>query len=118
MAKIIRDVDDDILNNIFQLQKDYTSILELNRYPKDKEERISALCTAIIHETIELQSLTSWKWWKQSSTFNQTLAKEKFIDIWHFVVQASIKINMSPKDILNEYKRKNKINHMRQKQGY
>ena len=52
MAKIIRDVDDDILNNIFQLQKDYTSILELNRYPKDKEERISALCTAIIHETI------------------------------------------------------------------
>ena len=118
MAKIIRDVDDDILNNIFQLQKDYASILELNRYPKDKEERISALCTAIIHETIELQSLTSWKWWKQSSTFNQTLAKEELIDIWHFVVQASIELDMSPKDILNEYKRKNKINHMRQKQGY
>ena len=118
MAKIIRDVDDDILNNIFQLQKDYTSILELNRYPKDKEERISALCTAIIHETIELQSLTSWKWWKQSSTFNQTLAKEELIDIWHFVVQASLELKLTPDDILDEYKKKNQINHERQKNGY
>ena len=118
MAKIIRDVDDDILNNIFQLQKDYTSILELNRYPKDKEERISALCTAIIHETIELQSLTSWKWWKQSSTFNQTLAKEELIDIWHFVVQASIELNLTPDEILEEYERKNEINRQRQKDGY
>ena len=64
MTKVNDESKDDILKQIFQLQKDYTSLLKLDRYPKKQDERISVLCTAIIHETIELQRLTSWKWWK------------------------------------------------------
>jgi dimeric dUTPase (all-alpha-NTP-PPase superfamily) len=34
------------------------------------------------------------------------------------VVQASLELKLTPDDILNEYKRKNQINHERQKNGY
>jgi len=40
------------------------------------------------------------------------------IDIWHFVVQASLELNLTPDDIVEEYKKKNEINRERQKNGY
>ncbi|MGI0049785.1 MAG: dUTPase, partial [Nitrososphaera sp.] len=88
------------------------------RYPASAEGRISALSTAIIHEAVELQRLTSWKWWKKPATFDGASAREELIDIWHFVVQASIELGMSPADILEEYKKKNKVNRDRQTSGY
>ena len=84
-----------------------------------KEERLSALCTAIIHESVELQRLTNWKWWKKEPTeLDESESKEELIDIWHFVVDASIELGMTPKGILDEYLKKNQINKDRQKNGY
>ena len=110
--------DKEPLDTIFKLQKDLAGVMEHSRYPKDTEERVSALCTAIIHEAIELQRLTSWKWWKKPIKFNEKEAREELIDIWHFVVQASIELNLTPKDVVAEYKKKNKINRERQNNGY
>ena len=93
-------------------------MMNLDRYPKETEEKISALCTAIIHEAVELQRTTNWKWWKTATAFNQKEAKEELIDIWHFVIQASLELNLTPDEILDEYKRKNEINRQRQKDGY
>ena len=118
MTKINNESKDDILKQIFQLQKDYTSLLKLDRYPKKQDERISVLCTAIIHEAIELQRLTSWKWWKKATPIDIELAKEELIDIWHFVVQASLELGLTPEDILSEYERKNQINRQREATGY
>jgi len=109
---------EDCLESIFSLQKGLTEMMNLSRYPKDAEGRIAALCTAIVHEAIELQRTTNWKWWKTPTAFNEIQAKEELIDIWHFVVQASIELNLTPDDILKEYKRKNEINKKRQKNGY
>ena len=109
---------EDKLDSIFSLQKGLTSMMNRDRYPKETEEKISALCTAIMHEAVELQRTTNWKWWKTPATFNQTEAKEELIDIWHFVIQASIELNLTPNEILDEYKRKNEINRQRQKDGY
>ena len=108
----------DRLESIFSLQSGLASMMKLDRYPTDVEGRISALCTAIIHEAIELQRTTNWKWWKTPVAFNEEEAKEELIDIWHFVVQASLELNLTPDDILKEYKRKNKINIERQRNGY
>jgi dimeric dUTPase (all-alpha-NTP-PPase superfamily) len=83
-----------------------------------KEERLSVLCTAIIHEAVELQRLTNWKWWKKTIEFDQNHAKEELIDIWHFVIDASIELGMTPHDILAAYIEKNQINKDRQKNGY
>jgi len=109
---------DDILEAIFSRQKDLASMMDLSRYPISLEDRISALSIAIVHEAIELQRHTSWKWWKKPTTFDKGAAKEELIDIWHFVVQASIELGMSPREILDEYTRKNKINRDRQTSGY
>ena len=108
----------DTLEAIFSMQKDLASMMDLSRYPASAEGRISALSTAIIHEAVELQRLTSWKWWKKPAPFDGASAKEELIDIWHFVVQASIELGMSPADILEEYKKKNKVNRDRQTSGY
>jgi dimeric dUTPase (all-alpha-NTP-PPase superfamily) len=109
---------EDKLESIFTLQKGLANMMNLNRYPKDVEGKISALCTAIMHEAVELQRTTNWKWWKTPTAFNEAEAKEELIDIWHFVIQASIELNLSPEDILKEYQRKNEINRQREKTGY
>ncbi len=108
----------DRLDLIFALQKGLADMMNLDRYPKDTEGKVAALCTAIIHEAVELQRTTNWKWWKKPVSFNKDEAKEELIDIWHFVVQASLELGLTPKDILDEYQKKNEINRERQRSGY
>ena len=109
---------EDRLDSIFSLQKGLADMMNLDRYPKDTEDKVSALCTAIMHEAVELQRLTNWKWWKTPTEFNEKEAREELIDVWHFVVQASLELNLTPDDILKEYEKKNEINRQRQKDGY
>ncbi|MGB7637308.1 MAG: dUTPase [Nitrososphaeraceae archaeon] len=121
--------NEDMLKTIFQKQKElhqtimtYSTTID-SQYSKkflslSNEERISALCTAIIHEAVELQRLTNWKWWRKMLEFDENQAKEELIDIWHFVVDASIELGMTPQNILDEYVKKNQINKDRQKNGY
>ena len=109
---------EDKLDSIFSLQKGLTDMMDLDRYPKDTESKVSALCIAIIHEAVELQRTTNWKWWKTPTAFNEAEAREELIDIWHFMVQASLELNLTPDDILKEYERKNEINRQRQKDCY
>jgi len=109
---------EDKLEEIFSLQKGLTEMMNLDRYPDDTEGRISALCTAIIHEAVELQRTTNWKWWKKPMKFNQAESREELADIWHFLIQASLELGLTPDDILKEYQRKNEINRQRQKDGY
>ena len=109
---------EDRLDSIFSLQKGLADMMNLDRYPKDTEGKVSALCTAIIHEAVELQRLTNWKWWKTPTEFNEKEAREELIDIWHFVIQASLELNLTPDNILKEYQRKNEINRQREKDGY
>jgi len=109
---------EDKLEEIFSLQKGLTEMMNLDRYPDDAEGRISALCTAMIHEAVELQRTTNWKWWKKPTEFNQAEAREELVDIWHFLIQASLELGLTPDDILKEYQRKNEINRQRQKDGY
>ena len=105
----------DKLDTIFRLQKELASLIASDRYPSTLEERISCLSTAITHEAIELQRLTNWKWWKKAVPFNEDMAKEELIDIWHFVIQASLELGMTPSDVLKEYSKKNQINRERQR---
>ena len=108
----------DKLDEIFTLQKSLERMMDLDRYPKDTEAKLSALCTAMMHEVVELQRTTNWKWWIKPTSFNQSEAREELIDIWHFLIQASMELGLTPDDILKEYQRKNEINKQRQKDDY
>lgn len=113
-----KDDHGDTLETIFSMQKELAGLMDLSRYPQGAEGRVSALSTAIIHEAVELQRLTNWKWWKKPGQFDAAAAREELIDIWHFVVQASIELGMTPADILQEYRKKNMVNRDRQASGY
>lgn len=108
----------DKLEKLIEMQTDLASMLASPRYPSKTEERISFLCTAITHEVIELQRLTNWKWWKNPTKFDSEKAKEELIDIWHFVLQATIELEMTPDDLVVYYSKKNRINKKRKKMNY
>jgi dimeric dUTPase (all-alpha-NTP-PPase superfamily) len=110
----------DKLDKIFDMQNELSKVTNLGnpRYPDHMSGRVSALCVALIHEIVELQRHTDWKWWKQPIPMDIKEAKEECIDIWHFLVQVSLELGLSPEEILQVYKEKNKENHERQKNGY
>lgn len=108
----------DKLEEIFRMQRELAEMMPPGRYPQDREGRVSALCTAIIHEAVELQRLTNWKWWKKEAPFPAADAREELIDVWHFVIQAAMELGMTPDDILQEYAKKNAVNKERQLTGY
>ena len=92
----------------------------ISDYPKDGpvEKRLHALCTAIIHETIELDRHTNWKWWKKTEALNEAEAREELIDILHFVLQGAIELEMTPEQVRDEYLKKAEVNLQRQRDGY
>ena len=109
---------EDTLEKIFNEQKRLVDYLGLDRYPKKTDERVSALMTAVIHEAIELQDLTSWKWWKKSTIFETEKAQTELIDILHFVIQTAIELEMTPQKVLERYMNKNYVNRERKRLGY
>jgi len=68
---LTQEISKDRLDSIFALQKGLADMMDLDRYPTDVEGRVAALCTAIIHEAVELQRTTNWKWWKKPTQFNK-----------------------------------------------
>ena len=108
----------DRLEAIFEMQGSFAASVDGGAYPKGMEARVSALCTAIMQEAVELQATTNWKWWKRPIAFDEEHAREELVDILHFVVQAAIELGLTPDGILAEYRRKNEINQERQRSGY
>ncbi len=80
--------------------------------------RIFMLSTALLHEAVELQRETNWKWWKSETKMNKDKIHEEIIDIWHFLIQVSIEAGMDPKTLVEKYLDKNKENLKRQETGY
>jgi dimeric dUTPase (all-alpha-NTP-PPase superfamily) len=108
----------DKLETLLNLQHNLAKELDSPRYPVGVAERVSALSTAIIHESVELQRLTNWKWWKKTRQFDIELARGELIDIWHFLLQATLELDMTADDLLKYYTLKNKINLERKKSNY
>jgi dimeric dUTPase (all-alpha-NTP-PPase superfamily) len=80
--------------------------------------RIFMLSSAMLHEIIELQRETNWKWWKTPNPISIDRCQEEVIDMWHFLIQLSIELGMDANTIVNKYLEKHKENMNRQKQGY
>lgn len=80
--------------------------------------RIFMLSSALIHEVIELQMETNWKWWKRESNMSLENCQQELIDIWHFVIQLSIELKLNPTNLVEKYTLKHIENISRQKRGY
>ena len=109
----------DRLDALFELQRTLSTKCAKGYYEGYSiDGKVSSLCTAIMHEAVELQRETNWKWWKTETEFNVEHAKEELIDILHFVIQCAIEMDMTPEEILCVYKSKHKENVRRQEVGY
>jgi dimeric dUTPase (all-alpha-NTP-PPase superfamily) len=80
--------------------------------------RIFMLSTALVHEAIELQRETNWKWWKKDNDIERNKIQDEIIDIWHFLLQLSIEAGLDSRKLIELYIKKNKENLDRQIQGY
>jgi dimeric dUTPase (all-alpha-NTP-PPase superfamily) len=80
--------------------------------------RIFMLSSALVHEAIELQRETNWKWWKKEKDIDIKKIQEEIIDIWHFLIQLSIESGLDSKKLIEIYIKKNEENLNRQKRGY
>lgn len=80
--------------------------------------RIFMLSSALIHEVVELQRETNWKWWRRESKVSLENCQEELIDIWHFVIQLSIELKLDPLALVEKYSQKHAENISRQKMGY
>jgi dimeric dUTPase (all-alpha-NTP-PPase superfamily) len=80
--------------------------------------RIFMLSTALVHEAIELQRETNWKWWKKEITLDKEKIQEEIIDMWHFLVQISIESGLDSNSLMEKYMEKNAENLKRQIKGY
>jgi hypothetical protein len=80
--------------------------------------RIFMLSSALLHEVVELQRETDWKWWKTEKGIENQRIQEEVIDLWHFLIQLSIEAGLDPEILVAKYIQKNKENTKRQQQGY
>ena len=65
--------------------------------------RIFMLSTALLHEAVELQRETNWKWWKKETKTDIDKVQEEIIDIWHFMIQVSIEAGLDSKKLIEKY---------------
>ncbi|WP_172602054.1 dUTPase [Candidatus Nitrosocosmicus franklandus] len=80
--------------------------------------RIFMLSSAMLHEVVELQRETDWKWWKTEKGIENQRIQEEIIDLWHFLIQLSIEAGLEPETLVAKYIEKNKENTKRQQRGY
>jgi dimeric dUTPase (all-alpha-NTP-PPase superfamily) len=76
------------------------------------------ITSSIIHESVELQRETNFKHWKQEKEIDVDKIKSECIDLWHFLIQLSLEVGLTPDDLYKEYLKKNKENRDRQDNGY
>ena len=80
--------------------------------------RIFMISSALVHEAIELQRETNWKWWKKDKAIDNEKLQDEVIDLWHFLIQLSIEAGFEPQTLISKYIEKNKENTGRQLRGY
>jgi dimeric dUTPase (all-alpha-NTP-PPase superfamily) len=110
-------------NELFKKQLENTaSVNKMKNLYEIKEPfegyRIFMLSTALLHEAVELQRETSWKWWKKETKTDIDKVQEEIIDIWHFMIQVSIEAGLDSKKLIEKYMEKNRENLARQERGY
>ena len=113
------------LAELFSKQRALQKIIEKrdsNRHFYNTEPfkgyRIFMVCTALIHEAVELQRETMWKWWKKENDIDVIKIREEVADLYHFIIQLSLEVGLTPDDLYKEYLRKCKINEDRQNNNY
>ena len=106
----------DVLQKLLDKQKELNDRIVKERC-NGNAPKIQDFSRALIHEAVELEDETQWKWWKKKDE-NKDAMKEELIDIFHFWLSIANELKLTAKDIEDIYIKKNQVNHDRQNNGY
>ena len=83
-------------------------------------ERIFRLCSFLIHEAVELQQETKWKWWKAPENYKIDYENRnvEIADLWHVLIQLSIEAGLTADDVMWHFNKKHEANIKRQEDRY
>ena len=73
---------------------------------------------ALLHEATELEDSCNWKWWSNDPPIDLQNARVEVIDLWHFLISASLVVGLKPQDVYEVYRQKWRVNRARQERGY
>lgn len=118
-----------MLDRMLQKQKELQERLGYDFSSMTQEEITAYIKEFSIHLTQELHEmlyvLPYFKPWKDYSAMTveeyeagMEEARKEFIDMFHFVLNIALALDMSDKDIYYMYMEKNEENHKRQDEGY
>jgi len=85
--------------------------------PEVRKKWLLDYLRALVHEAVEAEDVCAWKWWTRDKTIDGQALKVEIVDIWHFLISATIAAGMSPDEVLSVYEQKWKVNHARQERG-
>jgi len=106
----------DKLDHIFEMQKTFDDDLCQRRNLPDlnQETWIQKEVLAIIAELGELLNEANFKWWKNPKPLNREKIKEELADVLHFFASMCIKMDITPEELYDAYRKKNQENFARQ----
>ena len=118
-----------MLEKMMKLQNEFQNSLGTNISSMSTEEKTAFIKEHSIHATQELHEmlyeLPYFKPWKDYSQItdneieDQILkAREEFIDLWHFVLNIALALDLDAHSIYYGYIKKNHENHKRQDEHY
>lgn len=112
----------DRLYAMFQMQRELQRLI--NGYDPDEqsmEQRIDNIkdnVTAATAELFELLQEIGWKPWATSRHINRQEACGEWIDVWFFLMNIALHLDMTPDEMWHAYREKYVVNVNRQKDGY
>ena len=120
LIKIDELEDEDRLAELFNLQKTFQNRLSGVDLPAMKPDKIPMAVTSLIAEVGEiLECQQRWKDWKKDfEEIDYNNLTMEIADMWHFVINLTLFLNMDADDLYQEFSVKNKINHDRQDSNY
>jgi NTP pyrophosphatase (non-canonical NTP hydrolase) len=98
------------LEEMLKLQKAFQD--KFNFHPA-----LHLVASAIMTEAGELWEASGGKWWSKKKQTNDK-RKEELVDILHFFLMYCVEIDISVKELFDEYVKKLSINYERQFHGY
>lgn len=108
----------DKLKAIFEMQAELDKYIieqHSDKTPKSVSEWVIATTLAMESEIDEVRREVNWKFWKPEKEIDTEKLHEEVIDLWHFLVQLSQRVGLSPDKVFEVYKVKREENFARQR---
>lgn len=82
--------------------------------------RLFMLLSFMIHEAVECQQETKWKWWKALENYkiDEANIPVEIADMWHVLIQISMEAGMDVQAVLKAFMDKHQENLNRQERRY